>query len=52
MKNPHAHHGKVIFYIYVTLEHKTNHKGQFLEIDDNIWLRYNYLKIWNLKNII
>ncbi len=51
---------------YMTLEHKTSHKGQFSEIEifiiskwaplmygllgyDNIWMRYNYLKIWNLR---
>ncbi len=46
--------------IYVTLDHKISHKGQFWEIEmytssescfifllrsDNIWLRFNYLKI-------
>ncbi len=40
--------------MYVTLDHKTSHKGQlFFNWDTyiilNIWLRYNYLKIWNLK---
>ncbi len=55
---------------YVTMDHKTSLKCQFLEIDiytlseslvnkfplmygllgsDNIWPRYNYLKIWNLR---
>ncbi len=53
---------------YVTLDHKTRHKGPVLEIEictsllnklnklmhglfgnDHIWLRYNYLKIWNLR---
>ncbi len=40
----------------MTLDYKTSHKGQFFEIEiytssemDNIWLRYNYLKIWNLR---
>ncbi len=47
---------------FVTLDHKISHKGQFFfKIDvwliplmygllgqDNIWPRYNYLKIWNL----
>ncbi len=46
------------------MDHKTSHKGQYfnlyiiinkLSIDvwfvmkDNIWLRYNFLKIWNLR---
>ncbi len=38
---------------YVTLDHKTSHKGPFFIFillgQDNIWLRYNYLKIWNLR---
>ncbi len=52
-----------VWYIFVTLDHKTSLKGQFfgsIEIWifplmygllwlDNIWLRYNYLKIWNLR---
>ncbi len=48
----------------MTLDHKTSHKCKFFEIDistsseswiniillkDNIWPRYNYLKIWNLR---
>ncbi len=61
---------KFLRYIYVTLDHKTSHKGQFFKIEiytsyvcwinklaidvwllglDNIWPRYNYLKIWNLR---
>ncbi len=35
--------------INVTLDHKISHKGPFLLGYDNIWLRYNYLKIWNLS---
>ncbi len=47
----------------MTLDHKTSHKGTFFKIEiytssiifplmyglDNIWLRYNYMKIWNLR---
>ncbi len=48
----------------MTLDHKTSHKCKFFEIDIstsseswiniillkvNIWPRYNYLKIWNLR---
>ncbi len=46
----------------MSLEHKTSLKCQFQNLDlysfpliygllwfDNIWLRYNYLKIWNLR---
>ncbi len=52
-------HSEVIYTVYVTLDHKTSHKGKFSEIrfplmycllgSDNIWPRYNYLKIWNLR---
>ncbi len=41
--------------LYVTLDHKTSHKGHFLEIEiytssfHHFWPRYNYLKIWNLR---
>ncbi len=42
------------------MDHKTSHKAHFFNLDlfplmygllgsDNIWPRYNYLKIWNLK---
>ncbi len=55
-----------MYKIYVILDHKTDHKGQFRFIRhmkaeyksfpliygllflDNIWLRYNDLKTWNL----
>ncbi len=61
---------KFAYNIYVTLDHKTSHKGQVCEIEicksserwinenyidvcffmigQDCWLRYNYLKIWNL----
>ncbi len=61
--------GNLIYVVnhiqYVTLDHKTSHKGQFWNLymyiytsfplmyvllgSDNIWLRYNYLKIWNVR---
>ncbi len=56
---------KLRIYEYVTLDHKISHKGPFcIDIYtssesiplmyallgyDNIWTRYNYLKIWNLR---
>ncbi len=36
----------------MTLDYKTSHKGQFVEIEihtSSIGLRYNYLKTWNLR---
>ncbi len=44
-------------FSYVTLDHKTSHKGKLFEIEMytlpeswiNIWLRYNYLKNCNLR---
>ncbi len=33
----------------VTLDHKTSQFLEGLLWSDNIWLRYNYLKIWNLR---
>ncbi len=45
-------------FSFLTLDHKTSLKCQFFEIfplmygllgSDNIWPRYNYFKIWNLR---
>ncbi len=52
----------VTIFIYVTLDHKTSHKINFFLKSEiyfpliydllgygNIWPRFNYLKIWNLR---
>ncbi len=42
----------VLYTTYVTLDHKSSHKGKFFWNGDlyvNIWPRCNYMKIWNLR---
>ncbi len=54
----------LVFFSFVTLEHKTSHKGQFFQIEiyawSEIWINNisidvwfvmigQYLKIWNLR---
>ncbi len=40
-----------MYTVYVTLDHKTNHKGQFYEMyKDFLYFFYWYFIIWYIRN--